>query len=242
MTTGIIVALPEELSTLTTKKLAPGVCLLISKNTVVAHAGTGSVNAIKAAETLIAKGCCKLISWGCAAALNNTLKAGDLCLPKIIIAENQQRYPIHSDWQQHTEKLLAELQPICSDPLSESSSIVSTSTGKKALRDTFGSVALDMESAAIAKIAQKANIPYLVIRAIADPADMNMPDAINYALNDGGTVDMKKLIVYLLTHPYEIPGVIKLGVAFRSARKKLKYVAQALESIINFPATEKNSA
>ncbi len=242
MTTGIIVALPEELSTLTTKKIAPGECSLISENALVAHAGTGPVNAIKAAEMLLAKGCCKLISWGCAAALNSTLKAGDLCLPKIIIAESQNRYPTHSDWQQHTENLLSQLQPIYSDPLCETSSIVSTSTDKKALRDAFDSVALDMESAAIAKIAQKADIPYLVIRAIADTANMNMPNAINYALNNDGIVDIKKLIIYLLTHPTEIPCLIKLGIAFRSARKKLKYVARALKSIINFPASQESQA
>jgi adenosylhomocysteine nucleosidase len=238
VTTGIIIALPEELSTLTTKKIAPGECALISENTLVAHAGTGPNNAIKATELLLAKGSTKLISWGCAAALDHSLNAGDLCLPKIIIAENQQRYPTHSDWQQHTTKLLSELQAIHSDPLSESHSLVSTRSEKKVLRDAFGSVALDMESAAIAEIAQKANIPYLVIRAIADPSDMDMPDAIPYALNNEGTVDIKKLIIYLLTHPDEIPSLIKLGIAFQSARRTLKYAAHALESIIDFPAIQ----
>jgi len=237
VTTGIIIALPEELSTLTAKKIAPGKCALISEHILVAHAGTGPANAIKATELLLAKGSTQLISWGCAAALDHSLNAGDLCVPKIIIAENQQRYPTNPDWQQHTTKLLSELHAIHSDPLSESCSLVSTQTDKKALHDAFGSVALDMESAAIAKIAKKANIPYLVIRAIADPANMDMPDAITYALNNEGIVNIKKLIIYLLTHPNEIPSLIKLGLAFQSARRTLKYAARVLESIINFPAT-----
>jgi adenosylhomocysteine nucleosidase len=237
VTTGIIIALPEELSTLTAKKIAPGECLLISSNILVAHAGTGPANAIKATELLLAKGSSKLISWGCAAALDPSLSAGDLCLPKTIIAENQQHYPAHFAWQQHTTKLLSELQPIYSGPLCESSSIVASKVDKKNLYDTSGSVALDMESAAIAKVAQKANIPFLVIRAIADPADMNMPGAVIHAINNEGLVDVKKLAVYLLTHPNEIPSLIKLGFAFRSARNKLKSVVHKLQSIISFPAT-----
>lgn len=237
MTTGIIIALPEELSTLTSKKIAQGECALISEHTLVAHAGTGSANAIKATEQLLAKGSCKLISWGCAAALDHPLNAGDLCLPKIIIAESQQHYPTHSAWQQHTTKLLSELQPIYSEPLCESSSIVATITDKKKLHDASGSIALDMESAAIAKIAQKADIPFLVIRAIADPANMNMPNAVIHALGNEGSVDIKKLVVYLLTHPNELPSLIKLGLAFRLARKRLKSVANALESIISFPTS-----
>ena len=235
MTTGIIVALPEELSTLTAKRLVPGECSLISENALVVHAGTGPVNAIKASELLLAKGSSKLISWGCAAALDSSLSAGDLCLPKTIITENQQRYPTHSAWQRHTTKLLSGLQPISSGSLSESSSIVATIFDKKNLYDTIGSVALDMESAAIAKVAHEANIPFLVIRAIADPANMHMPKAVIQALNNEGSVDIKKLLVYLLTHLHEIPCLIKLGLAFRLARKKLKSVAHKLESIISFP-------
>lgn len=236
MTTGIIIALPEELSTLTAKKIALGKCSLISENTLVAFAGTGPANAIKATELLLAKGSTKLISWGCAAALDGSLNAGDLCLPKTIIAENQQRYPTHPVWQQHTTKLLSGLHPFSSGSLCESSSIVATIVDKKNLYDTIGSVALDMESAAIAKVAHEANIPFLVIRAIADPANMNMPKAVIHALNNEGSVDIKKLLVYLLTHPYEIPSLIKLGLAFRLARKKLKSVAHTLKSIISFPA------
>lgn len=235
MTTGIIIALPEEISTLTAKKIAPGECILISEKTLVVHAGTGPTKAIKATELLIAKGCSKLISWGCAAALDSSLNAGDLCLPKTIIAENQLCYPTHPAWQQHTTKLLSGLQPISSGSLCESSSIIATNIDKKNLHDTFGGVALDMESAAIAKVAQKANIPFLVIRAIADPADMNMPGAVIYALNNEGSVNIKKLLIYLLTHPYEIPSLIRLGLAFSLARKKLKSVAHTLESIIRFP-------
>lgn len=235
MITGIIIALPEELSTLTAKKIAPGECSLISENTLVAFSGTGSANATKATELLLAKGSSKLISWGCAAALDSSLNAGDLCLPKTIIAEDQQCYPTHPTWHQHTTKLLSGLQPIGSGSLCESSSIVATNTDKKTLHEASGSVALDMESAAIAKVAQKADIPFLVIRAIADPANMDMPNAVIHALNSKGNVDIKKLLVYLLTHPYETPSLIKLGLAFRLARKKLKSVAYKLESIIRFP-------
>ena len=73
MITGIIVALPEELTTLTTKKIAKGSFLYITENILVIYSGAGSVNAATAANLLIANGATRLISWGCAAALAMTL-------------------------------------------------------------------------------------------------------------------------------------------------------------------------
>ncbi len=237
MITGIIVALPEELSTLTKKKIPYGKCEFLAENILVTHSGTGPDNALNAALRLLEKGCSKLISWGCAAGLAEGLSAGDLCLPKQLITENQQHISVHTEWRQQTVCLLDGLQPIHSGPLSTSSSIISSSRKKKVIHQSTGAIALDMESTAIARIAEQEQIPCLVIRVIADTVDMNLPTAITKSMDGKGEINNNKLALNIITNPLQIPDLIKLGLHFQNAQKKLNSVAKKIWEIADFPIT-----
>jgi adenosylhomocysteine nucleosidase len=230
--TGIIVALPEELSTLTIKKIYRGEYAYIADNILVAYSGAGPDNASKAARLLLRQGCKQLISWGCAGALDNSLKPGDLNIPEILIAENKQQYATDAAWHRRVINVLENYCPILSAPLCESRKIISSSENKITLNKQNASIAIDMESVAIAKIAAAAAIPFLAIRAIADPADMDLPRAVVFALNNEGEIEIKKLLFFLICHPLDIPGLIKLGMHFNTAKNKLKLIARHLPAII----------
>ena len=237
MITGIVVALPEELSTLTSKKLTKGSCCFISNNILVIYSGTGPINASSAAEHLISQGATKLISWGCAAALSETLKPGDLMLANELIAtEESIAVPLKmkANWHLLTKELLATFVKVHSGCLAESKSIVSSSEHKKQIHINTNAIALDMESIAIAKVANQHTLPFLAIRVIADPVEMSLPLAITHALNQQGDVVLKKLLGYLALHPRELPGLIRLGLYFRSATKTLKLIARHLDAITLF--------
>jgi len=45
---------------------------------------------------------------------------------------------------------------------------------------------------------------------------------------------LSKLLWFLLTHPTELPGLIKLGLHFNAAKNKLKLVAKHLDIIVGF--------
>ncbi len=237
MITGIIVALPEELSTLTKKKISHGACEFIAENIIVTLSGTGPENALNAALRLLEKGCTRLISWGCAAGLAECLSAGDLCLPKQLITEHRQPVSVHSEWQQKTASLLAELQPVFSGPLLASSSIVSSSRKKKLIRQSSGAIAVDMESTAIATVAEQKKIPCLVIRVIADTVDMDLPTVITKSMDETGQINNKKLALNIISNPLQIPNLIKLGFHFQSAQKKLTIVAKKIREITDLPIT-----
>jgi len=231
--TGIVVALTEELTTLTSKKIEKGHCLSIADNLLVAYSGAGPVNAKAAAESLVAQGVTRLMSWGCAAALSESLKPGDLMLAdKLIDAEGYRdaKFCISTDWHSETNNRLSTFVVVHTGCLAESKSIVSSSKDKKLLQSTTGAVALDMESIAIAKVAGQYALPFLAIRAIADPVNMDLPLAINYSLNDRGDIVMSKLLLFLILHPAELPGLIKLGLHFNAAKKTLKFIAKHLDA------------
>jgi hypothetical protein len=86
-----------------------------------------------------------------------------------------------------------------------------------------------MESVAIAKVAKAHALPFLAIRAIADPVTMDLPVAVSHAFNQQGDVELGKLLRFLLTHPLELKGLITLGQHFSAAKKTLSFVAKELE-------------
>ncbi|NOQ76912.1 MAG: phosphorylase [Methylococcaceae bacterium] len=239
MITGIIIALPDEVNSLTSKKINKGDCVFINENTVVCCSGAGPTNAAIASQLLIDKGAKRLVSWGCAAALSSDLKPGDLVLPQQLQSESKQLLSIDSPWLIQVSKQLSTLQPN-NGLLAESAVIVAESTAKKAINLQSNAIALDMESIAIAQTARQHDLPVIVIRCIADPVDMSLPKAVSYALNEQGDVVLPNLLWFLLTHPTELPGLIKLGLHFNAAKNKLKLVAKHLDIIVGFDLNTAN--
>lgn len=233
MITGIIIALPDEINSLTHLKINKGDCVFINENTLVSCSGAGPENAAKASQNLINLGAERLISWGCAAALSADLKPGDLVLAEQLHAENGNVFSIQSSWLNYSKEQLLPLG-IHSGLLAESSTIIAKSSEKQSINTQTTAIALDMESIAIAKTAQQHNFDTLVIRCIADPVSMSLPRAVSNALNTEGDVVLSKLLWFLATHPSELPGLIKLGLHFNAAKNKLKLVAKQLDTIINF--------
>ena len=234
MITGIVVALPVELSTLTANKLAKGSVAQLSDNILVIYSGAGRKNASSAAELLVTQGVNQLISWGCAAALDASLKSGDLVLANSCIDAEQAGFDLNNqDWLVFAKGCLEKTPAVhfYTGLLAESKSIVASSQDKAQLAKATGAIALDMESTAIARVAQSHGLPFLSIRAIADPLNMALPKAVTHALNDQGDVVLSKLLAYLLWHPTELPGLIKLGLAFNAAKKTLRQVAKRLDAL-----------
>lgn len=238
MITGIVVALPEELSTLNgftgVGKIAKGSCAFVTENMAVAYAGAGPRNAGSAAELLLAGGATRLMSWGCAAALGETLKAGDLVLADALIDVNNHSIDFDREWRDYVANQLSRHVVVHAGALAESEKIMSASEDKKKLRSKTNAVALDMESIAVAKVARQNRLPFLAIRAIADPVGMSLPAAIEYALNDRGDVVLGKLLLHLALHPGQLLGLIKLGLYFNAAKNTLKLVAQHLNTVLDF--------
>lgn len=236
MITGIVVALPDELGTLTTKKVSKGHSLFIADAILVVCSGVGPDNARAAAELLVAKGATQLISWGCAAALSPQLKAGDLTLADKLLDADYNELPLDPHWTSCAKALLAAaIMPVVSGCLVESTSIIATGRQKKQIHSITDAIVLDMESAAVAKIANRHGLPFLAIRAIVDPANMDLPRAIAFAANEHGDIVLSKLLLFLLLHPLELPQLIRLGINFKAATKTLTQVASHLHKLAALP-------
>jgi adenosylhomocysteine nucleosidase len=231
--TGIVIALAEELGTLTTSKLGLGEIAHLNDNIQVIYSGAGADNAKAAAETLVKQGVSQLISWGCAAALADNVEPGTLVFAEQCIGADKSTVETDKQWLKHAMGLLAKQLPI-SGIIAESNQIIVTGKDKLELGVATNAIALDMESAAIARVAKANGLPFLAIRAIADPQSMNLPKAIGYAVNQQGEVALGKLAFFVLLHPAEIPGLVKLGLHFNAAKKTLTQAATFLDEIASF--------
>ncbi len=234
MITGIVVALPEELSTLTTKKIGKGNVRQLDDNILVICSGAGVENARLGSELLLQSGAEKLISWGCAAALDGEFRSGDLVLANACVDADHVAIDLNNEaWLVNVRNCLSKHSHlrIHTGKLAESKNIVASSYDKAKIAEGTDAIALDMESVAIAKVAQAHGLPFLSIRAIADPVNMDLPKAVSHALNEQGDVMVGKLLTYLMWHPAELPGLIKLGLHFHDAKKTLRLVAKQLSDV-----------
>lgn len=231
MSCGIVVALPEELSTLTRRKLVLGESHAIGDGIILIYSGAGPANAEKAANRLVQQGAKRLISWGCAGALAPVLRAGDLVLPERVRGNDQQDLTTAPAWRERVANLLASQQTVSAGALLESNGIVDQSAEKRTLFEQTGAAALDMESAAIGRVAASTELPFLVVRAVADPAAMNLPQAVVQALDANGQVKLGRLLAFLMTHPWELGGLVRLGIHFRAAQTSLKTAARQINEI-----------
>ncbi|MFI3180833.1 MAG: phosphorylase, partial [Methylococcales bacterium] len=86
---------------------------------------------------------------------------------------------------------------------------------------------------AIAQVAQHYALPFLAIRAIADPAMMDLPTSVSKALNENGEIEITKIIASLVFNPKEITHLIQLGQYFQLAKRTLSNVAKKLPDLID---------
>lgn len=235
MITGIVIALSEEVGTLTSKRLQKGRIDSLNEHTWMIYSGAGEENARIASESLVNHGVDRLISWGCAAALHDRVRTGHLVLAESCVDSEQTDVEFDNrEWNGHVKSHFDSHITVHVGRLAASKRIVDSANDKLELGRQTGAIALDMESMAIAKVASSNGIPFMTIRVVADSLDMNLPKAVRYALNEEGDVELAKLLRYLTTHPYELPDLIKLGAAFSSAKKTLRRIAKDIEVVTRY--------
>ncbi|MEO1250926.1 MAG: squalene--hopene cyclase [Pseudomonadota bacterium] len=100
--------------------------------------------------------------------------------------------------------------------------IIDSAAKKAALFSNHGALAVDMESHGAARAAQEARVPFIAIRAIADPADRALPPAALSAVAPDGSTQVLKTLGAALRDPKQFPALMKLGADSAAATKTLR--------------------
>ncbi len=95
-------------------------------------------------------------------------------------------------------------------------------------RAALHGLVVDLESAALARAARDADVPFIAIRAVTDRFRDRIPDIIGM-LDHLGRPDRSALIAFALRHPREIPRLLRLG---RSARQAGDALTEAVGTLL----------
>ena len=95
----------------------------------------------------------------------------------------------------------------------------------------FRSLAVDMESAAIASVAATRSVPFLAIRAILDPVEEDLRIAFDRFLDHRGEPSPASLARYLFAHPLALIPLLGLGLRTKAACRRLGRLLRDLSTI-----------
>jgi adenosylhomocysteine nucleosidase len=232
---GIVVAMMAEARSLVRKPIITGDLIHLPEGILVQISGIGPRRAGGAAKNLLEHGATALLSWGSAGGLIPTLSPGSLVLPGKVIGADQSSYSTDPTWHGHLFNRLKGYVDLYQGPLAESVVVLKSSAEKRVLFERTGAMAVDMESGAVAKVAQDAHVPFMAIRAIADSADMAVPQNSLGAIDEFGELNLHRLLKELIRHPFELFAMIRLGWNFRAAQVTLAKVATLAGSHLLIP-------
>jgi adenosylhomocysteine nucleosidase len=205
-----------------------GDCFNLGEARLVCVGGVGAENATRAARRLVEAGARGLVSWGCAAALSPKLKPGDLCLPAHVLDTRATRWTVSVAWHQRACRALRGVVDLATEPLLTADRLAATAEDKRSLAAKFKAIAVDMESAAVAAVAREHDLPFLAVRAIADPAHVGLPHAVTRAMDTEGTLHRSVLLGHVLLHPGDAAALVRLASQFRAALRTLTRTADRM--------------
>jgi hopanoid-associated phosphorylase len=174
-----------------------------------------------------------LISFGVAGALAPGLRAGDVILSGEVIGEDG-RWGPSEEFEERIFDLAWQIGAFAG-PVLGARTILATEDAKRAAWRETGALAVDMESEAVARAAAAAGIPFLVLRAIADPAVRELPPAALIPLAEDGTPALASVLAEVLRRPRQIPTLLTLARETRQALLALAAPARALRSLLATP-------
>jgi len=167
-----------------------------------------------------------LISFGIAGGLAPHLRAGDVILSAEVITEDRRWHATEPFYSQVSD--LARRIGAVEGPVLGARDILATEDDKaRAWRDT-GALAVDLESAIVARAAEAAGIPFLVLRTIADPAARQLPPAALIPLASDGTPAFARVFGEVLRRPRQIAALWGLARETRRALVALAGPAHAV--------------
>jgi adenosylhomocysteine nucleosidase len=167
-----------------------------------------------------------LLSFGIAGGLAPRLAPGTLLLPRAVITGRSERLDVDPDLHRRALAALAEagLHAETGDLLGLEA-VVATRQAKAAHHARHGTVAVDLESIHVARAARAAGKPFVVLRAVADPATRGLPAAALVGLHPSGRTAPGRVLGSLLRQPGQIRDLVATA---RDTRRALAALRAAL--------------
>jgi hopanoid-associated phosphorylase len=171
-----------------------------------------------------------LVSFGIAGALVPHLKPGDIILSTEVVDEDRRWLSSERLRPQITE--LAEELGATEGPVLGAQLVLATKADKRRAWQETGAIAVDLESVVVARAAAALGIPFVVLRAIADPATRELPPAALLPLQGDGRPMIGQVLASVVRRPQQLPTLLAVAREARQALAALVGPAHALNRVL----------
>jgi adenosylhomocysteine nucleosidase len=207
---------------------------IISQNISLLISGIGQQRAEIAANNMLEFGVDSLLVAGTCGGLSPALNPGDIIMPAEIITDTQLTMQVSPAWHHRARDLLTDLSvPIHTQNMLSTGRVISQSVDKARTYNDTNAIAVDMESAAIIKVALAWQVPVLVIKTVIDPADFTIPDFVLKNSNAYGDVNICSLIKSCIVNPVRLGPLLRLAGDYSKSNQSLKLISTQLDMLSN---------
>jgi adenosylhomocysteine nucleosidase len=172
--------------------------------------GIGAAAAERTAAAVTAQPLRALVSAGFCGALSPELRVGDLVAPDEVRDEAT------------GERFAPDPEMLAAAPGARGTLVSARRLARTpADRARLDGLAVDLESAALARASLAAGVPFLALRAVTDEAGHRLPD-FDRLMDAAGRLTPGAGLLYFLRHPRELAALARLGRAARIAGRALR--------------------
>lgn len=230
---GVVLALHGEARLVVGDSLAPQQSYLRGDARFVLS-GMGMQRAKTAAQALVDQGVSGLLSVGFAGALSPDLKCGTVLLPKLVRSQGE-AWPTTPHWHAKCCELLQ--QPTMSAELWTAPGVLAGPAQKQKIFDAHGALAVDMEAAALARVAHVVGLPFMAIKIVLDEYQDALPD-LSECIDADGRASLARLSARVLQRPGVGLQLMRLAQRYRFAARSLRGVVRSLGSGFGLSAAD----
>lgn len=180
-------------------------------------------------ETAAARTDC-LVSFGIAGGLAPGLEAGTVIVSGDVVSERQ-RWTVDGAYRDRLSEFARKIGAV-EGCVFGASSVLATQAEKHRAWAATGALSVDLESEIVARAAAALDIPFLVLRTVADTARRDLPPASLIPLATDGTPDRSRVFASVLRRPFQLAGMIGLAHETGMALSALVGPARALRAFV----------
>ena len=163
-----------------------------------------------------------VVSWGLCGGLDSRLRPGDLILgAEVVSAEGAVRTD-EAVTASLAKRILGAGARVSVERFAASNAPIVTAAAKADLRRATEASAVDMESLIAGRYALEQRTPFAILRAVADPAERDLPPLASKATAHDGGIKIKAVVGELIRSPRQLGALRALAADSRAAFQALK--------------------
>ncbi len=148
-----------------------------------------------------------VVSWGLCGGLDPRLRPGDLILGAEVVSDQGAVKTDEAVTSSLARRLASTGARVVVERLAASDAPVLTAAAKAELRHATGAAGVDMESLIAGQYALEQRTPFAIVRAVADPAERDLPLLVLKAVDSDGGIDALAVMGELIRSPRQFAGL-----------------------------------